>query len=779
MRKIKRLLALLSAAAVLAGMIAASASVALANGSFTWGGQGYPNPTCSASSTTMLWIFNPHSAAVPTSLTINGVAATPVAPTIGGWTNSGGGQNWHFTAAITATNFPPTSATVDYTGTIGNNAILTLSGCDEGGTNPPAADLAVVKSASGSYDNKYAWTIKKTADNATVYTAGGKDGTADYTIKVSHDGGTISNVQVTGTISVLNPNTAPVAMTEVTDQLSDGTVCDVTGGGAQTLDVGITDFLYSCSTTSAPAALNNTATVSWDAQTLSNGEALAASSASFTVTGVTFTETTIDNCVDVTDGTIDLGTVCVGDANPTSFAFTGTVSGGAGTCTNNDNTATFTTNTTNTTGSSSASVDDCQGADLTVTKTATPAFERTYNWTISKSVDKTKVTTSASTATFNYTVGASETGFSDSGWQVTGKITITNPNDWEDVTLTSLTDAVDNGGSCTVGAGPYTVPKGSSIDVGYTCTYASAPSAASGTNTATATWDAGTYSTPTGTASGDATFSFTTPTSTVNKTVTITDTFNGSTTTLGTLTATDSTPYTSATYTYSRTVSVPRNGCFTYNNTATIVETDQTAGASVQVCGPVTGGLTMGFWQNKNGQGIIKSYCGGTSGTSLAAYLEGFAPFQDFSGTSCSDVASYVYTVIKAANASGASMNAMLKAQDLATTLDVYFSTPNLGGNRIGAPTPLGPVYVDLASICKMIDGSGGGTCSGNLENTAAAFGGSPTCQQISALLTEAASQSDEGGITWYGNVKATQGLAKDTFDAINNGVAYSCTPTP
>jgi hypothetical protein len=61
-----------------------------------------------------------------------------------------------------------------------------------------------------------------------------------------------------------------------------------------------------------------------------------------------------------------------------------------------------------------------------------------------------------------------------------------------------------------------------------------------------------------------------------------------------------------------------------------------------------------------------------------------------------------VYNVIKAANASGASMNAMLKAQMLATALDVYFSTPALGGSKITAPAPLGGIAIDLTMICKM-----------------------------------------------------------------------------
>jgi hypothetical protein len=39
-------------------------------------------------------------------------------------------------------------------------------------------------------------------------------------------------------------------------------------------------------------------------------------------------------------------------------------------------------------------------------------------------------------------------------------------------------------------------------------------------------------------------------------------------------------------------------------------------------------------------------------------------------------------------------------------------------------------------------------------------------------LLAYASSQSNVGGSNWYGQVKATQVLAKDVFDAINNEVA-------
>jgi hypothetical protein len=53
------------------------------------------------------------------------------------------------------------------------------------------------------------------------------------------------------------------------------------------------------------------------------------------------------------------------------------------------------------------------------------------------------------------------------------------------------------------------------------------------------------------------------------------------------------------------------------------------------------------------------------------------------------------------------------------------------------------------------------------------AFGGA-TSLTVSQLLAYAASQSNVGGTSWYGQVKVTQGLAKDAFDAINNQAAFA-----
>src|SRR5205823_4441988 len=83
---------------------------------------------------------------------------------------------------------------------------------------------------------------------------------------------------------------------------------------------------------------------------------------------------------------------------------------------------------------------------------------------------------------YNYTVTATETGFTDSDWKVTGTITITNPNDWEAISA-NVSDALDNGGTCTIDSGTtLVVPAKIGATPGtktanYTCTYTSKPTA--------------------------------------------------------------------------------------------------------------------------------------------------------------------------------------------------------------------------------------------------------------------------------------------------------------
>lgn len=405
--------------------------------------------------------------------------------------------------------------------------------------------------------------------------------------------------------------------------------------------------------------------------------------------------------------------------------------------------------------------------DPTVTKSAAGDYDTTYDWDIDKAVDKTLVKQVGGSATFDYTVTVTGYDGVDSGWEVGGTITAINPNaDAEGniipITGVNITDVLSTDATCSVTGGVDATLSSFVTEFPYTCVLTAAPPDDLA-NTVTMFW-----AEQTGLTAGSTEFTATPIPFTQNKideTVDVTDSYAGS---LGTLTNPDDLVDGQKSFTYSRTVEVPSWDCVTYDNTATFTTTDTGAtgsdSQSVTVCGPVkTGALTMGFWQNKNGQSIIAN-SGSTYGVcNLTPWLRGFAPFQDLSPTtSCSAVATYVYNVIKAANASGTSMNAMLKAQDLATSLDVYFSDPALGGNKINAPAPIGGVTVDLTKVCADI-----GTCSTYVD-ASSAFGGA-TSMTVSQILAYAASQSNAGGSIWYGQVKSVQELAKDVFDAINN----------
>jgi hypothetical protein len=641
---------------------------------------------------------------------------------------------------------------------VGDNATAPNFGNTQCTANCAGGPPPVVgKTAAGGYDDTFKWDIAKDVDKTTVDSASGS-ATFNYTVNVTHDGGTVSNVKVQGKIMMTNNDAFDITNATVTDLLSNNTACTVANGTSVTIPAGKeVDLNYTCDLSALPqSALTNTAELEWF-------DVDGTDHTIFTdPVSVSFTANLINGSVDVTDtfgGT--LGTVKSTDPSPTSFNYSHTFTAPSGTCTKYDNTATFTaTDDSTVTGSASKQVTVCVGADLTVSKTATAS----YDSNITKDVDKTRIETSGSSATFNYTVKVTT-----SNWKVSGTITVTNPNDWEAISVNLADVLTDVGGSCTItGGSTQSVPASSSITPTYTCSFAKVPSSSSGTNKATGTWDAAASFTPDGSTYGTHAYAF--------SSLTVTDCFSkkGVTCTPNTL-GTVTIPPGLATFTYSRTVTNASGGtCQEYDNTATITETNQSASKQVNVCNTKTGALTMGFWQNKNGQGIITGGASTAGVCNSGTWLRQYAPFQDLSATAtCAQVATYVYNIIKAANASGASMNAMLKAQMLATALDVYFSNSALGGNKIGAAQPLGGVKIDLTQVCNMLDNSstGSGTCSGSYSNASSAFGGA-TSLTVSQILAYAASQSNAGGSIWYGNVKSVQQLAKNTFDAINNQAA-------
>jgi hypothetical protein len=399
-------------------------------------------------------------------------------------------------------------------------------------------------------------------------------------------------------------------------------------------------------------------------------------------------------------------------------------------------------------------------------------------------------------ATFNYTVKASHDAGTVGNVSVTGTISVTNPNA-DAITIDSVTDSL---AGCTVtDGGTTTIPGNTTTPFPYECTLGSLPTGL--TNTATVSWSDQTL----GDGSTLAAESFTTDPPTpvaftgtdVDECTNVTDTYAG---TLGSVCVGDANP---KTFTYSRTVSVPTNGCQSYDNTAKFTTNDTSATGSadktVRVCGPAkTGALTIGFWKNSNGTSLITNYCAPGGGkTSLAAYLSGLGggsgPFADAATKGCSALVTYVNTILKGATATN--MNVMLKAQMIATALDMYFSSSSLGwtttaAGKIKPPSAfftslsgLGSFVMDLTAVCPMVDNTTAGTatCKNNTPATdgyaSGAFGSASL--SVQAILDyEATAPSPFNGSTlnsiWYAGNRTREEIAKNVFDQINNQLAFA-----
>ena len=448
-----------------------------------------------------------------------------------------------------------------------------------------ASDLVVTKTATPTFTRTYTWDIDKSVAGTTTRTiADGASTQFDYTVAVTHDAGTNSAWAVSGNITVTNPNAVAITGVDITDAINDGNAtCIVTDGTGVTVPAsGNVVRAYTCTYSAAPSQ-TNTATATWP----DFGSAGTSDTGTAAVTWGDPT-TIVDGSLAVVDdktnpgSPVELGTAAYTDASPKNFTYSLTKGGVAGICTDYTNTATFTTNTTATTGSDSQLVTVCVGVDLTVTKTATPAFNRTFTWTIDKDVNDTSITIAqGGTATFNYTVDVVKSAPIDSGWVVNGTITVTNPNAFQAVVV-DISDSLPNGATCTITGGgtAVNVPASGNVVKSYSCTYAAAPNPDPATNTATATWDAAAAHTPTGTAFGTAGVNFGTTSPTVtNNSVTVVDdkTDPDNPVTLGTTSV-------SHQYIYSLDKSGVAGTCTDYTNIAIIQGTALSDTVTVAVC---------------------------------------------------------------------------------------------------------------------------------------------------------------------------------------------------
>jgi hypothetical protein len=277
---------------------------------------------------------------------------------------------------------------------------------------------------------------------------------------------------------------------------------------------------------------------------------------------------------------------------------------------------------------------------LTVTKTAVTSFDREHFWDISKKVETENgythegypkvwlYTDGRDDETATWTVDVTYEGSEDSGWNVSGGVTITNDgqlaaviNGYED-----LLAGVDITGdlSCDFVLGD-TLAVGDS----FTCTYdEDVASAITGKNVFTVTTDRNLepgYS-------GEAAITWGDPANETNKTVNVqdlSDLFGD--VDLGSVTAPNDKQFT-----YTKDFSwadygAAECGDYVYDNTASIVETGQSASARLKV--NVQCMLSASAWAQGTGTGVVAARCFNEDGFSNWGWTNDINVTGDYSWT--------------------------------------------------------------------------------------------------------------------------------------------------
>lgn len=133
----------------------------------------------------------------------------------------------------------------------------------------------------------------------------------------------------------------------------------------------------------------------------------------------------------------------------------------------------------------------CYDLELSVAKTADAAFDRDWSWEITKSADQTDLTLSdGQLFTVNYEVTVAAVS-SDSGFAVSGEITIHNPTA-SAATVTAVTDVITPGAIAGAVTCPSAVPFVIAAGATVTCDYSATGLAGTETtNTATVTTSSG------------------------------------------------------------------------------------------------------------------------------------------------------------------------------------------------------------------------------------------------------------------------------------------------
>jgi uncharacterized repeat protein (TIGR01451 family) len=381
--------------------------------------------------------------------------------------------------------------------------------------------IVIHKTVEETYTRTFDWTIEKTATPNTLDIFDGDSASVDYTVAVTRSEGVDSSFAISGTVRFENVAEEPVILEEPVDTLADGTPITLNCGQAQ--------FPY---TLQPQVALVCTYVQSMiGALDTANLVTVTTTSGSiFTATAmVDFGEPTtlINDSIQVSD----TNTTTIWSASDTTnllpynetFTCDNVASNqyvnGAATYTR-DNTAQILYGEE--IGDSFTETVTVNCYRPLVSKDVNTSFTRTYTWTVEKTVDPARLDLfEGETATVTYTIDGVKSNPIDSGFGVSGVISITNPHparaatfNVQDVLPGALVAQVNCGG------GGSTVTVGASQTA--TCTYMASPDGViSGTNVVTATMqtDSGARS-----YTGAAAVNFGAPTNVVDDSVYIIDT---------------------------------------------------------------------------------------------------------------------------------------------------------------------------------------------------------------------------------------------------------------
>ncbi len=173
----------------------------------------------------------------------------------------------------------------------------------------------------------------------------------------------------------------------------------------------------------------------------------------------------------------------------------------------------------------------------------------------------------------------------------------------------------------------------------------------------------------------------------------------------------------------------------------------------------VTGGqtATIGYWQNKNGQKVIKGLNAGVNDTQLGNWLATTLPnlYGDLAGLTNGEVALHYRSVFRAKKIKGTGPR-KVESQVLATALASYVTNATLAGTS-------------AASYGFMVTEYGVGNATFSIGNNGAAFGVADyTIMTVIDMLRITDSMSASGDLYDLDSVLRT--MANDVYCAINQG---------